>query len=163
MRIAAGLFDVAMVAGHGHAESSFETVSSVVFDPLFSRPLGPSHLVSRALQASAYLQRYHPSEEQASAVVVKNRGNGAANARAHLRQAVSREEVMASDPVCYPLRALHCPPQSVGGAAVVLASEDAARPIRGRAVLVSGISRAIDSYDLGSKGLSRLRAPAGGA
>ena len=156
MRIAAGLFDVAMVTGHGHAECSFETVSSVVFDPLFSRPLGPSHLVSLALQASAYLQRYHPSEEQASAVVVKNRENGAGNARAHLRQPVSREEVLASDPVCYPLRALHCPPQSVGGVAIVLASEDAARRISNRPVWISGISWAIDSYDLGSKEISRL-------
>ena len=74
MRIAAGLFDVAMVTGHGHAESSFETISNVVFDPLFSRPLGPSHLVSLALQANAYLQRYHPSEEQASALVVTKIG-----------------------------------------------------------------------------------------
>ena len=156
MRIAAGLFDVAMVTGHGHAESSFETISNVVFDPLFSRPLGPSHLVSLALQANAYLQRYRLSEEQASAVVVKNRENGAGNARAHLQQPVSREEVLASDPVCYPLRALHCPPQSVGGVAIVLASEDAARRISGKPVWISGISWAIDSYDLGSKELSRL-------
>jgi len=156
MRIAAGLFDVAMVTGHGHAESSFETISNVVFDPLFSRPLGPSHIVSLALQANAYLQRYGLSEEQASAVVVKNRANGAGNARAHLQQPVSREEVLASDPVCYPLRALHCPPQSVGGAAIVLASEDAARRISGKPVWISGISWAIDSYDLGSKELARL-------
>ena len=156
MRIAAGLFDVAMVTGHGHAESSFETVSSVVFDPLFSRPLGPSHLVSLALQASAYLQRYHPSEEQASAVVVKNRDNGAGNPRAHLQQPVGMEEVLASDPVCYPLRALHCPPQSVGGVAIVFASEDAARRISDKPVWISGISWAIDSYDLGSKEISRL-------
>src|SRR3972149_12326457 len=122
-RAAPGCVVGAWLPGQGPAESSFETVSSVVFDPLFSRPLGPSHLVSLALQASAYLQRYHPSEEQASAVVVKNRENGAGNARAHLQQSVSREEVLASDPVCYPLRALHCPPQSVGGVAIVLASE----------------------------------------
>ncbi|MDP2674831.1 MAG: thiolase family protein [Dehalococcoidia bacterium] len=156
MRIAAGLFDVAMVTGHGHAESSFETISNVVFDPLFSRPLGPSHLVSLALQANAYVQRYHLSEEQACAVVVKNRDNGAGNTRAHLQQPVSREEVLASDPVCYPLRALHCPPQSVGGVAIVLASEDAARRISDKPVWISGISWAIDSYDLGSKEISRL-------
>jgi len=156
MRIASGLFDVAMVTGHGHAESSFEIISNVVFDPLFSRPLGPSHLVSLALQAGAYVQKHGISEEQASAVVVKNRDNGAGNARAHLRQPVSREEVLASDPVCYPLRALHCPPQSVGGVAIVLASEDAARRISAKPVWISGISWAIDSYDLGSKELGRL-------
>ncbi|MDP3793229.1 MAG: hypothetical protein Q8R07_00570, partial [Candidatus Uhrbacteria bacterium] len=156
MRLTSGLFDVALVSAHGHAESSFETVSNVVFDPLFTRPLGQSHLVSLALQANAYLQRYGLSEEQASAVVVKNRDNGAGNPRAHLQQPVGMEEVLASDPVCYPLRALHCPPQSVGGVAIVFASEDAARRISDKPVWISGISWAIDSYDLGSKEISRL-------
>jgi len=156
MRLTAGLFDVALVSAHGHAESSFETVSNVVFDPLFTRPLGQSHLVSLALQANAYLQRYGLSEEQASAVVVKNRDNGAGNPRAHLQQPVGMEEVLASDPVCYPLRALHCPPQSVGGVAIIFASEDAARRISDKPVWISGISWAIDSYDLGSKEISRL-------
>jgi acetyl-CoA C-acetyltransferase len=44
----------------------------------------------------------------------------------------------------------------VGGVAIVLASEDAARRISGKPVWISGISWAIDSYDLGSKELSRL-------
>lgn len=156
MRIAAGLFDVALVTAHGHAESSFETVSNVVFDPLFVRPLGLSHLISLALQANAYVQRYGVSEEQAAKVAVKNRGYGAANPRAHLRSPVSVEETLSSDPVCYPLRELHCPPQSVGGVAVILASEDAARRISDKRVWISGIGWAIDSYDLGSKDLSRL-------
>ena len=81
MRIASGLFDVALVTAHGHAESSFETVSNVVFDPLFVRPLGPSHLVSLALQASAYLHRHGVSDELAAQVAVKNRANGAGNPR----------------------------------------------------------------------------------
>jgi len=156
MRIAAGLFDVALVTAHGHAESSFETVSNVVFDPLLVRPLGQNHLVSLALQANAYIHRYGVSEEQAARVVVKNRGNGAGNPRAHLRSPVSADEVLSSAPVCYPLRALHCPPQSVGGVALILATEDVARRITDRRLWVTGIGWAIDSYDLGSKELSRL-------
>ena len=163
MRIASGLFDVALVTAHGHAESSFETVSNVVFDPLFVRPLGPSHLVSLALQASAYLHRHGVSDELAAQVAVKNRANGAGNPRAHLQSPVSREDVLSSDPVCYPLRALECPPQSVGGVALILASEDAARRISDRPVWVSGISWAIDSYDLGSKELYRLASLAAAA
>ncbi|MBI1884710.1 MAG: thiolase family protein [Chloroflexi bacterium] len=156
LRLAAGLFDVALVSGHGHAESSFETVSSIVFDPLFVRPLGESHLVSLALQASAYVQGYGISDEQVARVVVKNRRNGAANPSAHLRSAVTAEEVLASAPVCYPLRALHCPPQSVGGVALILGSEEAARRITSKPVWISGIGWAIDSYDLGSKDMTRL-------
>ncbi|OGO47302.1 MAG: hypothetical protein A2W34_03725 [Chloroflexi bacterium RBG_16_64_32] len=156
MRIAAGLFDVAMVTAHGHAESSFETVSNVVFDPLFVRPLGQSHLVSLALQANAYAHRYGVSDEQAAGVVVKNRGNGAVNPRTHLRSSVTPEDVLSSDPVCYPLRALHCPPQSVGGVALVLCSEEMTRRISEKPVWVTGIAWAIDSYDLGSKDLTSL-------
>jgi acetyl-CoA C-acetyltransferase len=163
MRIAAGLFDVALVTAHGHAESSFETVSNVVFDPLFVRSLGQSHLVSLALQANAYLQRHGVSGEQAAKVAVKNRGNGAANPRAHLQSPVDVDEVLNSALVCYPLRALHCPPQSVGGVALILASEDAARRITNRPVWLTGIHWAIDSYELGSKELSRLDALAGAA
>jgi len=163
MRIAAGLFDVALVTAHGHAESSFETVSNVVFDPLFVRSLGQSHLVSLALQANAYLQRHGVSGEQAAKVAVKNRGNGAANPRAHLQSPVDVEEVLTSALVCYPLRDLHCPPQSVGGVALILASEDAARRITNRPVWLTGIHWAIDSYELGSKELSRLDALAGAA
>ncbi|HEU4758991.1 MAG TPA: thiolase family protein [Dehalococcoidia bacterium] len=163
MRIAAGLFDVALVSAHGHAESSFETVSTVVFDPLFVRPLGQSHLVSLALQASAYAQRYGVSDEQAAAVVVRTRANGAGNPRNHLQSPVSLEEVIASVPVCYPLRALHCPPQSVGGAALILASEDAARRISERPSWITGIAWAIDSYELGSKDLTSLGSAAAAA
>lgn len=156
LRLAAGLFDVALVTGHGHVESSFETVSSVVFDPLFARPLGPSHLVSLALQASAYRHRYGPGEEAIARVAAKNRRLGAANPHAHLRSPVEVEEVMASEPVCYPLRALHCPPQSVGGVALVLASRKLARRITSRPVWLTGIGWAIDGYHLGSKELERL-------
>jgi acetyl-CoA C-acetyltransferase len=144
------------VTGHGHAESSFETVSTVVFDPLLVRPLGQSQLASLALQAGAYAQAHGVSEEQVAKVVVKNRGFGAANPRAHVRSEVSAEEVTAADPVFYPLNALHCPPQSVGGVAVILASGDAARRITQAPVWITGIGWAIDSYDLGSKDLTRL-------
>jgi len=89
-------------------------------------------------------------------VVIKNRGNGADNARAHLRSPVGLEEVLSSPPVCYPLRDLHCPPQSVGGVALILASEDTACRITASPVWVTGIHWAIDSYELGSKELSRL-------
>jgi acetyl-CoA C-acetyltransferase len=44
----------------------------------------------------------------------------------------------------------------VGGVAIVLASEDAARRITRKPVWISGISWAIDSYDLGSKEITRL-------
>lgn len=163
LRIASGLFEVALVAGHGHAESSFETVSNVVFDPLFVRPVGASHLVTLALQANAYVQKYGVTQEQAAAVAVKNRSNGANNPRAHLSSAVSREEVLRSPWVCYPLRSLDCPPQSVGGVALVLASEAVARRITDKPLWIKGIGWAIDGYHLGARELAELSSLAAAA
>jgi acetyl-CoA C-acetyltransferase len=156
LRLASGLFDMALVAGHGHAESSFETVSHVVFDPLFLRPLGQSHLVSLALQACAYSERHRVSEEHVARVVVKNRKSGIGNPRAHLRSQVTVQEVLDSDLISYPLRALHCPPQSTGGVALILAGEHAVRRVTLNPVWITGIGWAIDGYDLGSKDVARL-------
>ena len=86
LRIASGQFDTAVVAAHGHREASLERVSSVCFDPLFTRPVGANYLTSLAMQANSYAQRYGVSQETAAKVVVKNRANGAHNPYAHLRR-----------------------------------------------------------------------------
>jgi acetyl-CoA C-acetyltransferase len=136
MRIASGLYDTCLAAGHGHREASVEAVTRIVFDPLFARPVARNHTITQAMQANAYLHKFGVSEEQAARVVVKNRQNGTRNPYAHLRQAVSVEDVLASPPVAYPLKALDCPPESVGGVAVILAAEEVVRRITDRPVWI---------------------------
>jgi acetyl-CoA C-acetyltransferase len=156
LRIASGQFDTAVVSAHGHREASLERVSSVCFDPLFTRPLGANYLTSLAIQANAYAQRYSVGQEAAAKVVVKNRANGARNPYSHLKAPVTLEEVLGSGPVAYPLRTLDCPPESVGGVALILATEEAVRRITDKPVWIKGISWAIESYHLGSKDLSQM-------
>jgi acetyl-CoA C-acetyltransferase len=156
LRIASGQFDTAVVAGQGHREASLERVSNVVFDPLFTRPLGANYLTSLAMQANAYAQRYGVGQESAAKVVVKNRANGTHNPYSHLQSPVALEEVLSSGWVAYPLRALDCPPESVGGVALVLAAEENVKRITDRPVWIKGISWAIESYYLGSKDLSQM-------
>src|SRR4030042_5673699 len=110
-----------MVIAHGHTEHPPELVSNVVFDPFFSRPMGASNPTTLALQACAYAEKYGVTPEQAAGVVVKTRRNALDNPYAHLRSAVSVEDVLRSPPVAWPLRALDCPPRSVGAVAIVLA------------------------------------------
>jgi acetyl-CoA acyltransferase len=62
-----------------------------------------------------------------AAVVVKNQHNGARNPRAQYGGELTVEEVLASRSVVAPLTLLMCSPISDGAAAVVLASERAAR------------------------------------
>jgi acetyl-CoA C-acetyltransferase len=156
VRIASGQFDTAVVAGHGHREASLEYVSNAVFDPLFTRPVGANYLTSLAMQANAYAQRYGVSQETAAKVVVKNRANGAHNPYAHLQSPVTAEEVLGSGWVAYPLRALDCPPESVGGVSLILAAEETVKRLTDKPVWIKGIGWAIESYHLGSKDLSEM-------
>ncbi len=158
MRIASGAFDTALVVGHGHAESPEELVSNVAMDPFFYRPMGVGATATLALQCCAYAAQYGVSEEQAAAVVVKNRGHGANNPYAHLRSAVTRDQVLASNVIAWPLRELDCRPQSVGAVAVVLASEDRVKRIASRWATVEGIGWTTDSYYIGASDLWRLAA-----
>jgi acetyl-CoA C-acetyltransferase len=163
MRIASGSFDTALVMGHGHTEGPTELVSNVAMDPFFYRPLGMSATPALALQASSYASRYGASERQAAAVVEKNRRHGVNNPYAHLQSAVTREEVMASKTVAWPLRELDCRPESVGAVALVLCSEDRVKRIASRWATVEGISWATSSYHIGATDLWRLGALAGAA
>jgi acetyl-CoA C-acetyltransferase len=133
-----------------------ELVSNVAMDPFFYRPMGVGATATLALQCCDYGTRYGVSEEQAAAVVVKNRSQGANNPYAHLRSPVTRDQVLASKVIASPLRELDCRPQSVGAVAVVLASEDRVRRIASRWATVEGIGWATDSYYIGASELSRL-------
>jgi acetyl-CoA C-acetyltransferase len=158
MRIASGAFDTALVMGHGHAEGPIELVSNVTMDPFFYRPLGMSATAALALQVSSYTARYGVSEGQAAAVAEKNRRQGVNNPYAHLRSAVTRDQVLASKMVAWPLREFDCPPVSVGAVALILCSEDRAKRIASTWATVEGIGWATSSYYIGAADLWRLGA-----
>ena len=163
MRIASGAFDTALVMGHGHAEAPTELVSNVTMDPFFYRPLGMSATAALALQVSSYTARYGVSEGQAAAVAEKNRRQGVNNPYAHLRSAVTRDQVLASKMVAWPLREFDCPPVSVGAVALILCSEDRAKRIASSWATVEGIGWATSSYYIGATDLWRLGALASAA
>ena len=163
MRIASGAFDTALVMGHGHAEGPTELVSNVTMDPFFYRPLGMSATAALALEASSYAAHYGVSEGQAAAVAEKNRRQGVNNPYAHLRSAITRDQVLASKMVAWPLHELDCRPESVGAVALVLCSEDRAKRIASRWATVEGIGWATSSYYIGATDLWRLDALAGAA
>jgi acetyl-CoA C-acetyltransferase len=158
MRIASGAFDTALVMGHGHAEAPTELVSNIALDPFFYRPLGVGVTAALALQACAYAARHGVTEEQAAEVVVKNRRHGANNPYAHLRSAVTVDDVLAAKPIAWPLRELDCGPKSVGAVALVLTSDDRAKRIASRWATVEGIGWGTESYYIGASDLWRLGA-----
>jgi len=82
---------------------------------------------------------YGVREEEIAHVPVVLRRNAASNPLAQFRDPISVEDVLASRVVSPPVHLLECCPMSEAGAAVVLASEDAARRLGRDAVWITGM------------------------
>ncbi|MGE3149860.1 MAG: thiolase family protein [Pseudorhodoplanes sp.] len=80
-----------------------------------------------AMRAQRYMHDYGLTAEQMAKVSVKNRKNGALNPDAQMRKPVTVADVMAARPIAEPFTLLHCCPTGDGAAAIVIASEKAAR------------------------------------
>jgi acetyl-CoA acetyltransferase len=95
---------------------------------------GPSSrfMAIYARMARRYLDRTGATVDDFAAVAAKNSRHGALNPRAHYRQEISAQGVLASRPVIDPLTIRMCCPVSDGAAAVVLCSEAAATQLGAR-------------------------------
>jgi acetyl-CoA acetyltransferase len=143
-RILAGSCDVALVVGADTTPKGFLAPNKGERgdDPdwLRFRLLGATNPTYFALYARRRMELYGATEDDFTAVKVKNARHGLENPNARYRKEFTPEEVAASPMVADPLRLLHICATSDGGAALVLASMDWARaqghpdPVRIRAV-----------------------------
>jgi acetyl-CoA acetyltransferase len=78
-----------------------------------------------ALLAERYMDRFNATPEDFARVAVKNAANGANNPYAQRQKVRSMEEVLKGTPISGHLTRLQCCPIGEGGAAVVVASEQA--------------------------------------
>ncbi len=151
--IASGLFDVVLVAGAdkvgecGHAQ----VVLNKIWDPLYERALPLNAINMLSLSAVRYMAKYGMTEEHMAMTTVKNRHNAARNPNAHLRDEVTLQQVLDSPTLCWPIKRLDACPQSSGGAAVVLASEEVARKLCPRPAWVRGVGNCAESYFMGDR------------
>ena len=120
-----------------------------------------------AKMTELYLARSGGTATDLAAVSVKNHRHGALNDKAQYRDPVTVEEVLASRTVSPPLTVLMCSPIADGAAALVLATEEAARrlqvpTVRIRAsVLQSGRDRALDEQSVAERAAERAYEVAG--
>ncbi|MEV5838356.1 thiolase family protein [Nocardia sp. NPDC052112] len=89
-----------------------------------------------AMRAQRYVHESGADSQVLDRISVKNRANGADNARAHFQKAVTPEDVALSRPVADPLKLLHCCPNSDGAAAVLLCNAEVARTLAADVVRV---------------------------
>jgi acetyl-CoA C-acetyltransferase len=80
-----------------------------------------------ALMARRHMHDYGTTREQLAMISVNNHKNGLHNNLAQFRGEISVKDVLKSSMIADPLTVLDCSPLTDGGAAVILASEDAVK------------------------------------
>ncbi len=86
-------------------------------------PNGGSVPAYYALMASAYMNETGLSEADLAEFAVLMRGNAKRHPQAHLREAITVADVLASKPVATPLKLLDCCPISDGAAALIITAD----------------------------------------
>ncbi|HYI63056.1 MAG TPA: lipid-transfer protein [Acidimicrobiales bacterium] len=149
-RILAGLSDLALVVGADTTPKGFlaPNAGDRPDDPdwLRFRLLGASNPAYFGLYARRRMELWGATDEDFARVKVKNARHGVANPQARYRTEVTVEEVLASPLVASPLRLLEICATSDGAAAVVLASEAAARRLATDPVTVRAVSTVTPTY-----------------
>ena len=155
LRVMSGHFDTAIV----HAITKMSEVpepsalTNMYADPFFQRPIGIDDLSAAALQANLYMAKYGITEEQAAKVVVKNLGNARNNPYAFKKEKVTVQEVLKSERLAYPIKALDCAPESDATCAILLASEEKAKQLTEVPVWIRGVGWSVDDSFLGDRNL----------
>lgn len=151
-RILAGLCDVALVVGADTTPKGFlkPNAGERNDDPDWLRfhLLGATNPTYFALYARRRMELFGATQDDFTAVKVKNASHGLSNPNARYRKEVSAADVDASPLVASPLRLLDICATSDGGAAVVLTSADYARSRLGDrpGVTVSAISTVTPTF-----------------
>lgn len=156
LRIASGLHHLSLVISWSKStKAPFENIMNMRWDPFIHREMGLNHTTSIGLMASSYISKYGISNDIPAEVVVKNRENGCNNNMAHLRESVTKDEVLSSDFISYPVRELEMAPLSDGAVAMVIASPEYVKnnDLVNEPIWIKGIGWATDSYYLGQRKL----------
>src|SRR6266849_2280630 len=153
--VAAGLYDVVMVAGvekmtsqptprvteilASAGDCSGEIKAGSTFPSLF------------AMIARRHMYDYGTTREHLAAVAVKNHANGAKNPLAHMRKAITMEQALAGKPIADPLTVYDCSLISDGAAAVLIAPLERAAEFTAKPVKVLGVAQTSDHVALDQK------------
>lgn len=139
--VASGLFDRVLAIGW-EKNSESDTTGAIITcsDPVWDRFSYSGAIPSLATEASAYMNQYGVTQEDAARVTVRDRGNAINNPHAHLRKPVTIQEVLASPMLAYPVKLLDICPRSDGAAAVIFASDGIAQKMCPRPAWVKACS-----------------------
>ncbi len=150
LRILSGEYEVALaITWSKTSEGPYDLISNLSYDPFWLRPLAFNDIVESAVVSSSYQSSTTLLAEAAPAVVVKNRSHGSANPRAYLRAPVTREAILASPYIAYPIRKAEVPQPCDGAVALVLASEGRTLEAKRAPVWIQGFGWGTGNYTYG--------------
>ena len=101
-----------------------------------------------ALYAVAHMSRFGTTEEDMSRVSVKAHHYGSMNPLAQFQKEITLEKALGSQVVAWPLKLYDACPLTDGSAAVVLASEEAAKKLTDTPIWIKGMGYASDTANL---------------
>ncbi len=157
-RVLSGSFRNTLVTTHSKGSQSLPSlITNAMFDPIYGRALGLDAIISGALQARRYMDKYGITEAQCAKVSVKNHRNARENPYAQLPMDVSMDDVLNSRALATPIKLLDASPITDGACAIILANEDMARGLSKNPVWVKGVGFCADAYHLGDRDLAECR------
>jgi acetyl-CoA C-acetyltransferase len=157
-RILSGSYATTLVTAHSKGSESISSlITNAMFDPIYTRPLGLDAIISSALQARRYMDRFGITEEQCARVSVKNHHNAKNNPYSQLPMDISVEDVLRSRILASPIKLLDASPISDGACAIILANEEIAKRFSKHPVWIKGVGCCADAYRLGDRDLSESK------
>jgi acetyl-CoA C-acetyltransferase len=153
MLIRSGAARVVAVEGHSKASDILTPghIHQFAMDPVWNRPLDVPPMAVAGLEMNRYLEAAGATEEQCAIVVEKNRRNALDNPLAAFPADVTAGDVIASDPLWWPLRRLDAAQRADGAVVVVLAAGDRAGDLTDAPVWVAGVGWSSGSPTLESR------------
>lgn len=146
MLIRTGIADLVVIESHCKSSNILRhgDVLEMALDPVYERPLRANPHYIAGMEMRRYLHESGTTEEAVAAVVSKNRAHALDNPVAPFGARIHTDDVLASSPLCEPLRVLEMSPYADGAVVFVLASEERARRCP-RPVWIRGIGWISDS------------------
>ncbi len=154
-QILSGHHDTILVVSHmKESQGEKGAIENAAFDPAMMRQLGLDFTSSAAMQARRYMYKYGITAEQCAQAVVRNYANAKNNPFAQEARDLTIDDVLGSNTVSSPIRALDAKPISDGACAMILTTEEKAKKLSKNPVWVTGISNCYETHYLGDRDLA---------
>jgi acetyl-CoA C-acetyltransferase len=152
-QVASGLHRSVLVVGADRVAETPDAqhILNLIWDRFYEHDFALNTVTMTALAAQRYMHRYGATEEQFARVVVRARKNATKNPYAHLKGAITVDDVMRSPRISWPFKRFDICPRSSGAAAMVVTDLATAKKHCARPAFINGVSAITHSVFMGDR------------